>query len=164
MARRPLQVLSLLCLISFAEPRGPLLWYDQTRIMPALKNAPHAPRRWDSSPTRSGPPQQASITPVCRSSHSTLGAHHLCWSLLPSPEFCPSSLHPSPVFASLPFPPPSLLSLPALLALLHSLQLCQVVQCSVPGSFLTEIANHYVGLSRALICLPTPFRVLGSQE
>ena len=42
-------------------------------------------RRSGSFPTRLGPPQQASSTPVSRSSPSTLGAHPLSFSSLPSP-------------------------------------------------------------------------------
>ena len=61
-------------------------------------------RRSGSFPTRSGPPQQVSSTPVARSSPSTLGAHPLSFSSLPSPQFSPSSPHPSPVLASLPIP------------------------------------------------------------
>ena len=108
---------------------------------------------------RSGPPQQAFSTPVVHSSPSTLGAHPLPFSALPSPQFSPSSLHPSPVLASLPIPsPPPLPSLPTLLASLHSLllHLRQVAQCSVTCPFLTDIACHYVSLCRSLICLPPP--------
>jgi len=78
-------------------------------------------RRSGSFPTRSGPPQQASSTPVARSSPSTLGAHPLSFSSLPSPQFSPSSPHPSPFLADIAchyvslcrslifLPPPSLL-------------------------------------------------------
>jgi len=123
-----------------------------------LLPSPSSRRRSGSFPTRSGPPQQASSTPVSRLSHSTLGAHLLSFSPLPSSQFSPSSPHPSPVLASLPIPPPPLPSLSALLASLHSLllQLCQVAQCSVPCPFLTDIACHYVSLCRSLIFLPPP--------
>jgi len=59
--------------------------------------------------------------------------------------------------ASLPFPPPLLPSLPALLASLHSLLLHnrQVAQCSVSCPFLPDIACHYVSLCRSLIS-PSP--------
>jgi len=99
-------------------------------------------RRSGSSPTRSGLPQKASSTPVPRSSPSTLGAHPLPFSPLPSPRLSPSPPHQPPVLASLPFPPPLLPSLPALLASLHSLLLHnrQVAQCSVPCPFLADIA------------------------
>ena len=122
-------------------------------------------RRSGSFPTRSGPPQQASSTPVARSSPSTLGAHPLSFSSLPSPQFSPSSPHPSPVLASLPIPSPPLPSLPTLLASLHSLllHLRQVAQCSVPCPFLGDIACHYVSLCRSLIFLPPPSFLLGSQ-
>jgi len=116
-------------------------------------------RRSGSFPTRSGPPQQASSTPVARSSPSTLGAHPLSFSSLPSPQFPPSSPHPSPVLASLPIPPPPLPSLPTLLASLsHSLllHLRQVAQISVPCPFLADIDCHYVFLCRSLIFLPPP--------
>ena len=65
-------------------------------------------RRSGSFSMRSGPPQQASSTPVARSSPSTLGAHPLSFSSLPSPQFSPSSPHTCPVLASLPtkFLPP----------------------------------------------------------
>jgi len=45
--------------------------------------------RSDSSLLPSGPPQQASSTPVSRSSPSTLGAHPLSFSPLPSPQSFP---------------------------------------------------------------------------
>jgi len=51
--------------------------------------SPSSLRRSGSFPTRSGPPQQASSTPVARSSPSTLGAHGLSFSSLPSPQFSP---------------------------------------------------------------------------
>ena len=113
-------------------------------------------RRSGSFPMRLGPSEQASSTPVVRSSPSTLGANPLSFSSLPSPQFSPSSLHPSPVLASLPIPSPP--SLPTLLASLHSLllHLRQVAQCSVPCPFLTDIACHYVSLCRSLIFLPPP--------
>jgi len=119
---------------------------------------PSSVRRSVSYPTRSGPPQQASSTPVARSSPSTLGVHPLSFSPLPSPQFSPSSPHPSPVLASFPIPPPPLPSLPTLLASLDSLllHLCQVAQCSVPCPFLTDIACHYVSLCRSPIFLPPP--------
>ena len=101
----------------------------------------------------------ASTTPVVRSSPSTLGAYPLSFSSLPSPQFSPSSPHPSPVLASLPIPPPPPLpSLFTLLASLHSLllHLRQVAQYSVPCPFLTDIACHYVSLCRSLIFLPPP--------
>ena len=44
-------------------------------------------RRLGSFPTRSGPPQQVSSTPVARSSHSTLGAHPLPFLPCPLPSF-----------------------------------------------------------------------------
>jgi len=87
--------------------------------LPSLSSLRHS----GSFPTRSGPPQQVSSTPVARSSPSTLGAHPLSFSSLPSPQFSPSSPHPSPVLASLPIPSPLLPSLPTLLASLHSLLL-----------------------------------------
>jgi len=122
--------------------------------------SPSSLRRSDSFPTRSGPPQQASSTPIVRSSPSTLGAHPLSFqvSSLSSPQFSPSSPHPSPVLASLPIPPPPLPSLPTLLASLHSLllHLRQVAQCSVACPFLADIACHYVSLCRSLIFLPPP--------
>jgi len=120
--------------------------------------SPSSLRRSGSFCTRSGPPQQASSTPVARSSPSTLGAHSLSFSSLPSPQFSPSSPHPSPVFASLFTPSPPLPSLPTLLASLHSLllHLRQVAQCSVPCPFLADIACHYVSLCRSLIFLPPP--------
>jgi len=104
-------------------------------------------RRSGSFPTRSGPLQQASSTLVARSSPSTLGAHPLSFSSLPSPQFSPSS----PVLASLPIPSPPLPSLPKLLASLHSLLLhhSQVAQCSVPCPYLADIAYHYVSLCRS---------------
>ena len=116
-------------------------------------------RRSGSFPMRSGPSQRASSTPVLRSSPSTLGANPLSFSSLPSPQFSPSYLHPSPVLASLPIPsPPPLPSLPTLLASLHSLlfHLRQVAQYSVPCPFLTDIACHYVSLCMSLIFLPPP--------
>ena len=104
-------------------------------------------------------PSLPASTPVVRSSPSTLGANPLSFSSLPSPQFSPSSLHPSPVLASLTIPsPPPLPSLPTLLASLHSLllHLRQVAQCSVTCPFLTDIACHYVSLCRSLIFLPPP--------
>ena len=88
---------------------------------------------------------------------STLGAHPLPFSPLPSPHLSPSPPHQSPILASLPFPSPLLPSLPALLASLHSLLLHnrQVAQCSVPRPFLADIACHYVSLCRSLIS-PSP--------
>jgi len=71
-----------------------------------LLASPSFHRRSGSFPTRSGPPQQASSTPVSRSSHLTLGVHPLSFSPLPSSQFSPSSLHLSPVLASRPIPPP----------------------------------------------------------
>jgi len=113
-------------------------------------------RRSGSFPTRSGPPQQVSSTPVARSSPSTLGGHPLSFSSLPSSQFSPSSPHPSPVLASLPIPSPPLSSLPTLLASLHSLllHLRQVAQCSV--GIPSDIACHYVSLCRSLIFLLPP--------
>jgi len=109
--------------------------------------SPSSLRRSGPFPTRSGPPLQASSTPVSRSSPSTLGAHPLSFSPLPSPKFSPSSPHPSPVLASLPIPSPPLPSLPAHLASLHSLllHLRQVAQCSVPCTFLASLrfCVHY---------------------
>jgi len=115
-------------------------------------------RRSGSSPTCSGLPQKACSTPVPRSSPSTLGAHSLPFSPLPSPHLSPSSSHQLPVLTSLPFPPPLLPSLPALLASLHSLLLHnrQVAQFSVPCPFLVDIACHYVSLCRSLISPPSP--------
>jgi len=52
-----------------------------------LLPSPSSHRRSGSFPTRSGPPQQEASTPVSRSSHSTLGAHPLSFSPLPSPQF-----------------------------------------------------------------------------
>ena len=91
--------------------------------------------------------------------HPFLARHPpLSFSSLPSPQFSPSSLHPSPVLASLPIPSPPLSSLPTLLASLHSflLHLRQVAQCSVPCPFLADIACHTVSLCRSLIFLPPP--------
>ena len=122
-------------------------------------DSPSSLRRSGSFPPRAGPPQQASSTPVARSSPSTLGAHPLSFSSLPSLQFSPSFLHPSPVLTSLPIPCPlPLPSLPTLLASLHSLllHLRQVAQCSVPCPFLTDIACHCVSLCRSLIFLPPP--------
>jgi len=88
-------------------------------------------RRSGSSPWRSGPPQPASVTPVSLASPSTLWAHLLSFSPLPSPPLpTPSSQQP-PALASLPIPSPLPSSLPSLLASLHSLflHLHQVVQC-----------------------------------
>jgi len=120
--------------------------------------SPSSPRRLGPFPTRSGPPQRASSTPVFRSSPSTLGAHPLSFSPFPSPQFSPSSPHLSPALVSFPIPPPPLSSLPALLASLHSLplHLLQVTQCSVSCPFLVDIACHYVSLCRSLIFLPPP--------
>ena len=120
--------------------------------------SPSSLRRSCSSPTRSGPPQKASSTPVSRSSPSTLGADPLSFSPLPSPQLSKSSPHQPPVLASLPFPSPLLSSLPALLVSLHSLllHLRQVAQCSVLCPFLADIACHYVSLCRSLISLPPP--------
>jgi len=98
---------------------------------------PSSLRRSGSFPTRSGPPQQASATPVVRSSPSTLGSHPLSFSSLPSPQFCLSSPHPSPVLASLPIPSPPLPSLPMLLASLHSLLLHPPAP-STKGAFHTK--------------------------
>jgi len=122
--------------------------------------SPSSLRRSGSSLLRSSPPQQASSTPVSRSSPSTLGAHPLTFSPLPSPQFSPSSPHPSPVLACLPIPLPPVPSLSALLVSLHSLLLRlpsrQVAQCSLPCPFLVDIACHYVSLCRSLISLPSP--------
>jgi len=117
-------------------------------------------------PTRSGPSQQASSTPVSRSSHSILGTHPLSFSPLSSPQLSPSSPHPSPVLASLPTPSPLLPSLPALLASLHSLllHLRQVAQCSVPCPFLADIACLYVSLCKSLIFLPPPSLLFPSER
>jgi len=122
--------------------------------LPSLSSLRHS----GSFPTHSGPPQQVSSTPVARSSPSTLGPHPLSFASLSSPQFSPSSPHPSPVLASLPIPSPPLPSLPTLLASLHSLllHLRQVAQCSVSCPFLADIACHYVSLCRSLIFLPTP--------
>ena len=92
--------------------------------------SPSSLRRSGPFPTRSGPPLQASSTPVSRSSPSTLGAHPLSFSSLPSPQFSPSSPHPSPVLASLPIPPPPLPSLPTLLASLNLLQHSDTTCCN----------------------------------
>jgi len=59
-------------------------------ILPTPHFSTHLPspsslRRSDSFPKRSGPPQRVSSTPVSRSSSSTLGAHPLSFSSLPSP-------------------------------------------------------------------------------
>jgi len=119
---------------------------------------PSSLRRLGSFPTRSDLSQQASSTPVSRSSPFTLGVHPLAFSPLHSPQFSPSSPHPSPVLVSLPIPSPLLPSLPALLASLHSLLLYlrQVAQCSVSCPFLADIACNYVSLCRSLIFLPPP--------
>ena len=120
--------------------------------------SPSSLRCSGSFPTRSGPPQQASSTPVARSSPSNLGAHPLSFCSLPSPQFSLSSPHPSPVLASLPIPSPPLPSLPTPLSSLHSLllHLRQVAQCSVPCPSLADIACHYVSLCTSLIFLPPP--------
>jgi len=119
--------------------------------------SPSSLRRSGSFPTRSGPPQQDSSTPVVGSSPSTLKAYPLSFSSLPSPQFSPSSPHPSPVLASLPIPS-SPLSFVMLLASLHSLllHLRQVAQCSVLCPFLADIVCHYVSLCRSLVFLPPP--------
>ena len=54
-------------------------------------------RRSGSSPTRSGVPEKASSTHVPRSSPSTLGAHPLPFSSLPSPHLSPSPPHQPPM-------------------------------------------------------------------
>ena len=120
--------------------------------------SPSSLRRSGSFPTRSGPPQQASSTPISRSSHSTLGVHPLSFPPLPSPQLSPSSPHQPPVLVSLPIPSPLLPSLPALLASPHSLllHLRQVAQFSMSCPFLADIACHYVSLCRSLISLPLP--------
>ena len=141
--------------------------FTSTRFDDGILPAPHfstrvpplsSLRRAGSFPTRSGPPQQASSTPVFHSSPSTLGVHPLSFSSLPSPQFSPSSPHPSPVLASLPIPSRTLPSLPTLFASLHSLllHLRQVAQYSVPCPLLADIACHYVSLCRSLIFLPPP--------
>ena len=114
--------------------------------------------RSGSSPTRLGLPQKASSTPFPRSSPSTFGAHPLPFSPLPSSHLSPSTPHQPPVLASLPFPPPLLPPLPALLASLHSLLLHnrQVAQFSMPCAFLADIACHYVSMCRHLISLSPP--------
>ena len=106
-----------------------------------LLPSPSSSRRSGSFFTRSGPPQQPSSSPVSRSSHSTLGAHPLSFSPLPSPQFSPSSPHLSSVLASFPIPAPLPPSMPALLASLHSLlvHLHQVAQCSVPCPLLADM-------------------------
>jgi len=138
---------------SFASTR-----FDDGILPTPRLPSPSSLRRSGSFPTRSGPPQQASSTPVSRSSPSILGAHPLFFSPLPSPQSSLSSPHPSPVLASLPIPSESFPSLPALLASLHSLllHLRQVAQCSVTCPFLADIACHYVSLCRSLIFLPPP--------
>jgi len=115
-------------------------------------------RRSGSSPMHLGPPQMASSTPFPRSSPSTLGAHPLPFSPLPSPHLSSSTPHQPPVLVSVPFPPPLLPSLTALLASLHSLLLHnhQVAQFSMPCAFLTDIACHYVSMCRFLISLSPP--------
>ena len=130
--------------------------------------SPSSLRSSGSFPMRSDLPQQASSTPVTRSSPSTLGAHPLSFSSLTSPQFSKSSPHPSPVLASLPIPSPPLPSLLTLLASLQSLlfHLRQVAQCFVSCPFLTDIACHYVSLCMSLIFLLFPFYFLlrlGSQ-
>ena len=121
-----------------------------------LLPSPSSYRRSGSFPTR--PPQHASSTPFSRSSPSTLGSHPLPFSSLHSPQFSPSSPHPSPVLASLSIPSPSPPSMPVFLASLHSLlhHLHEVTQCSVPCPFLADISCHYVSLCRSLIFLPPP--------
>jgi len=103
--------------------------------------SPSSLRHSGSSPTSSGPPQQASSTPISRSSPSTLWTHPLSFSSLPSPQLSSSSPHQPPVLASLAFPSPLLSSLPALLASHHSLffRLRQVAlaQCFCAMSFLS---------------------------
>ena len=49
--------------------------------------SPSSLRRSGSVPTCSGPPQQAFSTSISRSSPSTLGAHALSFSPVPSPQF-----------------------------------------------------------------------------
>ena len=63
-------------------------------------------RRSGSISTRLGPPQQASSKPVARSSPSTLWAHPLTFSSLPSPQF--SSSISCPRVSSYSFPPPAI--------------------------------------------------------
>ena len=132
-----------------------------------LLPSPSSLRRLGSFPT--GLPQQASSTPVSRSSHSILGVHPLSFSPLPSPQFSPSSPHLSPVLASVPIPSPPLPSLPLPLASLHSLllHLRQVAQCFVPCPFSTDTPVTTclcVGLSSFFLLRPFYFLLrLGSQ-
>ena len=151
--------------------------FTSTRFDDGILPTPHFSTRFPSPsslrssgsfPMRSDLPQQASSTPVTRSSPSTLGAHPLSFSSLTSPQFSKSSPHPSPVLASLPIPSPPLPSLLTLLASLQSLlfHLRQVAQCFVSCPFLTDIACHYVSLCMSLIFLLFPFYFLlrlGSQ-
>ena len=73
-------------------------------------------RRSGSSPTRSGLPEKASSTTVPCSSPSTLGAHPLPFSPLPSPHLSPSSPHQAscPRVSSFSSSPPPLLIVGAL--------------------------------------------------
>ena len=107
-----------------------------------------------------GSASTGSSTPVARSSPSTLESHPLSFSSLSSPQFSPSSSHPSPVLTSLPIPSPPL---PTLLASLHSLllHLCQVAQCFMSCPCLVDITcnmclgvddhNHHFPLLVAVI-------------
>ena len=131
--------------------------------------SPSSLRRLGSFPTRSGPPQQASSTHVSRLSPSTLGAHPLAFSPLPSPQFSPSSPHLSPVLMPLPIPPASN---PCLRFLCHSTLFffAFVKSHNVLCHFLSWLTSPVtmclcVGLSSLFLLLPFYFLVrLGSQS
>jgi len=83
----------------------------------------------DLPPWRSDPPQPASVTPVSCASLSTLWAHPLFFSLLPSSPLPTTSPQQHPALAFLPISSPLPPFLPSLLASLHSLlHLHQVAQ------------------------------------
>ena len=90
-------------------------------------------------------------------SPSTLWAHSLSFSLLPSPPLPTPSPQQPPALASVPIPSPLLPSLPSLFASLHSLllHLRQVAQCTMPSPIFADIACHYVSFCRSLIPHPS---------
>ena len=160
------------CMPSFVNGSDPHPFFTSTRfddgILPTLHfsillPSPSSRRRSGSFPTRSGPPQQSSSTPVSCSSHSTLEAHPLSFSPLPSPQFSSSCPHPSPVLASLPIPPPP--SHPCLRFLRHCTLLIfsksQNVLCHVlPELTSPVIMCLCVGLSSFFLLLPLYFKFL----